>query len=88
MERKTFGRPIAEHQAIAFMLADMTIGVETSRMAWMKAAWATDKELPNATMFASIAKCHAADVANKCATDAVQVYNTIYINEFFIKLYS
>jgi len=72
------------------MLADMTIGVETSRMTWMKAAWAADKNLPNATMLASIAKCYCSDVANKCATDAVQVkYNTItYINEFFIKLYS
>lgn len=73
MERKTFGRLIAEHQAIAFMLSDMVIGVETSRMAWMKGAWATDKKLPNATMLASIAKCYGADVANKCATDAVQV---------------
>jgi len=74
MERKTFGRPIAEHQAIAFMLADMVIGIEISRMAWMKAAWAVDKGLPNATMLASIAKCYNADVANKCATDAVQVF--------------
>lgn len=90
MERKTFGRPIAEHQSVAFMLADMTIGVETSRMAWMKAAWAADKELPNATMLASIAKCYGADVANKCATDAVQVmYNIIiYIKEFSVKLYT
>ncbi|XP_029658861.1 probable medium-chain specific acyl-CoA dehydrogenase, mitochondrial [Formica exsecta] len=74
MERKTFDKPIAEHQAIAFILADMAIGVETSRMSWMKAAWAADKELPNATMLASISKCYAADIANKCATDAVQVY--------------
>lgn len=58
---------------MAFILADMAIGVETSRMAWMKAAWATDKRLPNATALASVAKCYAADVANKCATDAVQV---------------
>ena len=74
MERKTFGKPIAEHQAIAFILADMSIGVETARLAWMKAAWAFDKKLPNSTMLASIAKCYGADVANKCATDAVQVY--------------
>ncbi|KAL6261465.1 hypothetical protein P5V15_006555 [Pogonomyrmex californicus] len=74
MERKTFGTPIATHQAVAFMLADMVIGVETSRNAWMKAAWAIDKGLPNATMLASIAKCYCADVANKCATDAVQIF--------------
>ncbi|KAK2581162.1 hypothetical protein KPH14_007969 [Odynerus spinipes] len=74
MERKTFNKPIAEHQAVAFMIADMSIGVETSRLAWMKAAWAMDVGYPNATMYASIAKCYAADVANKCATDAVQIF--------------
>ncbi|XP_032666888.1 probable medium-chain specific acyl-CoA dehydrogenase, mitochondrial isoform X2 [Odontomachus brunneus] len=74
MERKTFGRSIAEHQAVAFMIADMVIGVETARMATLRAAWATDEGLPNATPLASVAKCYAADVANKCATDAVQVY--------------
>lgn len=72
LERKTFGKPIAEHQAVAFMLADMAIGIETARLAWMKAAWATDNGQRN-TLLASIAKCYAADVANKCATDAVQV---------------
>lgn len=81
MERKTFGRLLAEHQAIAFMLSDMTIGVETSRLAWMKAAWAADKNLPNAIMLASIAKCYNADVANKCATDAVQVMCNAKINQ-------
>lgn len=73
MERKTFDRPIADHQAVAFMIADMVIGVETARMATLRAAWATDEKLPNSTPLASVAKCYAADVANKCATDAVQV---------------
>lgn len=73
MERKTFGRSIADHQAVAFMIADMAIGVETARMATLRAAWAADNNLPNATMLASIAKSYASDVANKCATDAVQV---------------
>lgn len=45
MERKSFGVPIIQHQAIANMLADMAIGVETSRLAWMKAAWAVDNGL-------------------------------------------
>ncbi|XP_058793197.1 medium-chain specific acyl-CoA dehydrogenase, mitochondrial [Phymastichus coffea] len=74
MERKAFGKPIAEHQAVAFMLADMAIGVETARLAWMKSAWALDNKDPQGTMLASIAKCYAADVANKCATDAVQIF--------------
>ncbi|XP_001599017.1 probable medium-chain specific acyl-CoA dehydrogenase, mitochondrial [Nasonia vitripennis] len=74
LERKAFGKLIAEHQAVAFMLADMSIGVETARLAWMKAAHALDNKQPNGSMLASIAKCYAADVANKCATDAVQIF--------------
>lgn len=54
------------------MLADMAIGIETSRLAWMRAAWETDQGRRN-TYYASIAKAQAGDVANKCATDAVQV---------------
>ncbi|KOX69373.1 putative medium-chain specific acyl-CoA dehydrogenase, mitochondrial [Melipona quadrifasciata] len=73
-ERKTFNKPIAEHQAVAFMLADMSIGVETARLAWMKSAWAADHNLPTTTVLASIAKCYAGDVANKCATNAVQIF--------------
>ncbi|CAH1119573.1 unnamed protein product [Phaedon cochleariae] len=73
IERKAFGVPIAHHQAVAFILADMAVGVETSRLAWMKSAWETDHGMRN-TLAASVAKCHAADVANKCATDAVQVF--------------
>lgn len=74
LERKAFNKPIADHQAVAFMLADMAIGVETARLAWMKAAWAADRKIPNATLLASIAKCYGGDVANKCATDAVQIF--------------
>ncbi|XP_035206754.1 medium-chain specific acyl-CoA dehydrogenase, mitochondrial-like [Stegodyphus dumicola] len=72
-ERKTFGHKIAEHQAVQFILAEMAIGIEVSRMAWMRAAWQTDNGERN-TYFASIAKALAADVANKCATDAVQIF--------------
>ncbi|PRD29647.1 UNVERIFIED_CONTAM: Medium-chain specific acyl-CoA dehydrogenase [Trichonephila clavipes] len=73
LERKTFGVRIAEHQAVQFMLAEMAIGIETSRLAWMRAAWQKDNGQRN-TYFASIAKALAGDVANKCATDAVQIY--------------
>ncbi|KAG5896786.1 hypothetical protein JTB14_008362 [Gonioctena quinquepunctata] len=72
-ERKAFGVPICNHQAVAFILADMAVGVETSRLAWMKSAWEVDNGIKN-TLAASIAKCYAADVANKSATDAVQVF--------------
>jgi len=73
MERKTMGKPIAEHQAVAFMLADMAIGVETARLATQRAAWEIDQGRRN-TYYASIAKALAGDVANKCATDAVQIF--------------
>lgn len=74
LERKTFGVPIAAHQAISFILADMAIGVETSRIAWMRAANEVDRGGENRSLYASIAKCYAADAANKIATDAVQVF--------------
>lgn len=43
MERKTFGVPIITHQAVAFMLADMAIGVETGRLAYLRSAWEADQ---------------------------------------------
>merc|ERR1712108_49917 len=64
-ERKTFGTAIINHQAVSFMLADMAIGTES--------AWQADVGEKN-TLNASIAKCFAGDVANKSATDAVQIF--------------
>lgn len=72
-ERKTFGQPIMAYQAVSFMLADMAMGVEASRLCYQKAAWLNDQGIRN-TYMASIAKCLAGDVANKCATDAVQIF--------------
>eukprot|EP01098_Paradermamoeba_levis_P013483 TRINITY_DN6158_c0_g1_i1.p1 TRINITY_DN6158_c0_g1~~TRINITY_DN6158_c0_g1_i1.p1 ORF type:complete len:148 (-),score=40.12 TRINITY_DN6158_c0_g1_i1:21-464(-) len=73
LERKTMGKPIAEHQAVAFMLADMSIGIESARLTVWRAAKEIDLGRKN-TYYAAIAKAHAADVANKCATDAVQIF--------------
>ncbi|KAK7095108.1 medium-chain specific acyl-CoA dehydrogenase, mitochondrial-like [Littorina saxatilis] len=73
MERKTMGKAICEHQAVAFMLADMAIGIESARLATMRSAWEIDQGRRN-TYYASIAKALAGDVANKCATDAVQIF--------------
>lgn len=72
-ERKAFGVSIINHQAVAFMLADMAIGVEASRLCYQKSAWMADQGIRN-TYYASIAKCLAGDVANKSATDAVQIF--------------
>jgi len=73
MERKTFGVPIIHHQAVSFMLSDMAIGTEAARLAYIKSAWQADNKIMN-TYMASIAKCFAGDVANKSATDAVQIF--------------
>ena len=72
-ERNTMGQPIANHQAISFMLADMAMGVEAARLLTYKSALAIDQGKPN-TMLASMAKCFAADHCNKVVTDAVQVF--------------
>ena len=74
LERKAFGTQIANHQAVAFMLADMAIGVETARLAWMRSAWEADRGGDKVPYYASIAKAWASDVANKSATDAVQIF--------------
>lgn len=71
---------VFQHQAVQFMLAEMAMSIELSRMAWMRAAWLTDNGHRN-TYFASIAKAFAGDAANKCAADAVQVsINSNFIN--------
>ena len=57
---------------MAFILADMAIGVEAARLLTHRAAWEGDQGRRN-TYYASIAKAFASDVANKNATDAVQV---------------
>ncbi len=71
--RVQFGRPIAEQQGLQFMLADMAMGVEASRLLALQAAWLADEGLPNSKESA-IAKCFAADTAMRVATDAVQLF--------------
>ncbi|KAI3374703.1 hypothetical protein L3Q82_021274 [Scortum barcoo] len=73
LERKTFGKAIAEHQAVSFLLAEMAMKVELARMAYQRAAWEVDQGRRN-TYYASIAKAFAGDIANQVATDAVQVF--------------
>uniref|UniRef100_A0AAY4BEY3 Medium-chain specific acyl-CoA dehydrogenase, mitochondrial n=1 Tax=Denticeps clupeoides TaxID=299321 RepID=A0AAY4BEY3_9TELE len=73
LERKTFGRLIAEHQAVSFILAEMAMKVELARMAYQRAAWEVDSGRRN-TYYASIAKAFAGDIANQVASDAVQVF--------------
>lgn len=71
--RETMGRPIAQHQAVSFMIADMAKDIEAARLLVWKAAWTIDQGVRN-TMYASMAKCFAADTAHRVASDAVQVF--------------
>ena len=72
-QRKTMGKPIARHQAISFMLADMAKDIEAARLLVWKAAWMKDNGHRN-TMYASMAKCFAADACHRIASDAVQIF--------------
>ncbi len=71
--RKTFGVPIAQHQAIQFMIAEMAMAYESVRLLYMKAAWEVDQGIRR-TSTSAIAKAMSADLAMKCTTDAVQVF--------------
>jgi acyl-CoA dehydrogenase len=72
-ERVQFGVPIAMHQAVQFMIADMSTAIEAARLLTWKSAVMLDQGLRN-TLVSSHAKRFAADAAMKVATDAVQVY--------------
>ena len=72
-ERKTFGVPIAQHQVIQFMLADMAMEIEAGRLLCWKAAWMKDEGLRN-TKEAAYAKAFCADVVMKATTNAVQIF--------------
>jgi acyl-CoA dehydrogenase len=72
-ERVQFGAPIAMHQGIQFMLADMATDIEAARLLTWKSAVLLDQGMRN-TLVSSHAKRFAADAAMKIATDAVQIY--------------
>ncbi|NXC92277.1 ACADM protein, partial [Cercotrichas coryphoeus] len=65
--------PLSQHQAVAFLLAEMAMKVELARLGYQRAAWEVDAGRRN-TFYASIAKAFAGDVANQVAADAVQIF--------------
>jgi alkylation response protein AidB-like acyl-CoA dehydrogenase len=72
-ERVQFGAPIANLQAIQFMLADMAIQIEAARSLTYRAASAVDHNVPDLTYISAISKAFATDTAMRVTTDAVQV---------------
>ncbi len=83
-ERVTFDVPIAMHQGVSFLIADMATEIEAARLLTWQAAWMLDAGYGRrATLYSSFAKRFAADTAMKVTTDAVQVFGGYgYIAEY------
>ncbi|MBN8226032.1 acyl-CoA dehydrogenase family protein [Corallococcus macrosporus] len=81
-QRQTMGKPIREHQAVQFMLAEMAMNTHAARLLTYESAQVLDEGQRN-TLQSSYAKCFAADMAMKVATDAVQVFGGYgYMKEY------
>ncbi len=84
-ERKAFGTEIANHQAIAFKLADMAVKIENARNLVLKAAWLKDNHKP-ITVASAMAKQYAADMAMEVTTEAVQIHGGYgYVKEYHVE---
>jgi acyl-CoA dehydrogenase len=81
-QRRAFGQPIANFQAIQFMMADMAVEIEAMRLLTYKAAWLVDRgQVPNA--ISSYAKLFSADACMKITIDAVQIFGGYgYMKEY------
>jgi acyl-CoA dehydrogenase len=81
-QRSAFGQPIANFQAIQFMMADMAVALEAMRLLTYKAGWLIDQgQTPN--VISSYAKLFSADACMKITTDAVQIFGGYgYMNEY------
>jgi butyryl-CoA dehydrogenase len=81
-ERRTFGKPIIEHQAIAFRLADMAMSVQAAGLMVLHAARLRD-EGQTCLKEASMAKLFASEMAEKVCSSAIQIHGGYgYLNDF------
>ena len=84
-ERKTFGKPISQHQAIQFKLADMATQIEAARLLVYKAAWLKD-EGKDYAQASAMAKLYASEVAMSVTIEAVQVHGGYgYVKEYHVE---
>ncbi|WP_293300945.1 acyl-CoA dehydrogenase [Pedobacter sp. UBA4863] len=84
-QRKAFGKAIAEHQAIAFKLADMATQIEAARLLVHKAAWLKDQGL-SYTLAGSMAKVFASKVAMEVTIEAVQIHGGYgFVKEYHVE---
>ncbi|MEO1257942.1 MAG: acyl-CoA dehydrogenase family protein [Bacteroidota bacterium] len=84
-ERQAFGKPIAQHQAVAFKLADMAMDIEAAKMLVYRAAWLKDQHMDYAGASA-MAKLYASEAAMKHTVEAVQVHGGYgYVKEYHVE---
>lgn len=84
-ERKAFGTEIANHQAIAFKLADMDLKVENARNLCLKAAWLKDNGM-DFRKASAYAKLYCAEIAMEVTTEAVQIHGGYgYVKEYHVE---
>ena len=84
-ERKAFGTEIANHQSVAFKLADMDVKIENARNLILKAAWLKDMGKPF-TVASARAKYYAAEIAMQVTTEAVQIHGGYgYVKEYHVE---
>ena len=87
LERHAFGVPIAQHQMVQWMLADMATSIEAARLLTLRAAWLKDAGEPYGIASAK-AKLFASEMAMKVATDAVQVHGGYgFIKDYEVERY-
>ena len=86
-QRRTFGKPIAQHQAIAFKLADMATEIDAARLLVHRAAWLKQNDLPH-TEAGAKAKLFASEMARRQTAEAIQVLGGYgYTKEFPVERY-
>ncbi|MDG1849978.1 MAG: acyl-CoA dehydrogenase [Flavobacteriales bacterium] len=84
-ERKSFGKAICEHQAIAFKLADMATEIEAARLLCFRAAWHKDHKL-DYTESGAMAKLFCAEKAMRITTEAVQIHGGYgFVKEYHVE---
>ena len=84
-ERKAFGKPISNHQAVAFKLSDMITGIEAGRLLCLKAAWNKDNNL-SYDIESAMAKVFCSELSMKVASEAIQVHGGYgYVKEYHVE---
>ncbi|MFN7115247.1 MAG: acyl-CoA dehydrogenase [Saprospiraceae bacterium] len=84
-EREAFGKPISQHQAIAFKIADMATEIEAAKLMVYRAAWMKDQGMDYSTG-SSMAKLFASDVAMRQTVEAVQIHGGYgFVKEYHVE---